>query len=209
MRLDPDLTPAEQQEVRGGLVVGVPVTSSVPLVGTITTSPVQMQAVADGGGPSYITTEFDPVSGGTTTLAAVTPAAFDTPNIASNEYYYHTELTAVVSAPRICLSIAGCTSLDNVQVRVGEDLQVGPQLYLESAPSAPVTITATSANGSVVQVSSNETGAGAVSATVPNVANTAFQSFWLHGLTQGQSTQVTLSAPGYQDTVVNVTVDPR
>ena len=87
MRLNADLTRAEQQEVRGGITVNVPVTSSVPTVGTITVSPVAMRAVADGG-VSAGTTEFDPVSGGTTTLTVVAPVGFATPTV-SGTYYYH------------------------------------------------------------------------------------------------------------------------
>ena len=77
-RLNPDGTFAAQQEVRGGITVNVPVTSSLPAVGTITMSPVVMQAVADGG-VSGGTTQFDPLSGGTTIIEVGVPAGFDTP----------------------------------------------------------------------------------------------------------------------------------
>ncbi len=137
------------------------------------------------------------MSGGTTTLTVAAPAGFETPDTVS-QYYYHASLTVDVVAPKICLSNYGCNA-SNVTLQVGEDLQAWMPVYLESAPEAPVTITATSAAGTVALVSASETGAGAVSATVANVANTSRRDLWVHGLAQGQSTQVTLSAPGYAE----------
>ncbi len=114
--------------MRGGLTVNVPVTSSVPAVGTITTSPVVMQAVADGNLTAG-TTQFDPVSGGTTTLAVAAPAGFETPDTVS-QYYYHASLTATVTAPRIFVNFSDAPT----ELRIGEDLQVRVYVSLETAP---------------------------------------------------------------------------
>jgi hypothetical protein len=204
VRLNADRTVAEQQEVRGGLTVNVPVTSSVPAVGSITTSPVVMQAVADST-LSAGATAFDPLSGGTTVLAVATPTGFETPET-GNQFWYHTSLTANVSAPRICLWNYGC-NLSGAQLRVGEDLQASLPFYLESAPEAPVTVTVTASDGATVRASVSEAGAGTTSATVPSVADTSRRELWVHGITQQQSTQVTLSAPGYNSAVIEVVVD--
>ncbi len=143
------------------------------------------------------TTQFDPVSGGTTTLAVGAPAGFETPDTAS-QYYYHASLTVDVVAPKICLSNYGCNA-SNVTLQVGEDLQAWMPVYLESAPEAPVTITATSAAVRWHWCRRARRVRAQSSATVANVANTSRRDLWVHGLAQGQSTQVTLSAPGYAE----------
>jgi len=86
--LDPVLLNyAALQELRGGLTVQVPVTSSNPGVGMITVSPV---TVTGGTGISQ-TTQFDPLSAGVTTVSISQPPGFSTPsNLA-------TSLTATVT----------------------------------------------------------------------------------------------------------------
>ncbi len=191
-----DGTFAAQQEVRGGLTVNVPVTSSVPAVGTITTSPVVMQAVADGNVTRGQRLRSIRSSGGTTTIEVAVPAGFSTPANTPNQYFR--TVTVNVDAPRICLWNYGCNA-GSVTLRVGEDLQAWMPVYLESAPDGAGDDHGDVGGWSVALVSASETGAGAVAATVPNVANTSRRELWVHGLAQGQSTQVTLSAPGYAE----------
>ncbi len=59
------------QDLRGGLNVDVAVNSSVPAVGTIVTSPLTFS-----GGDGFLTTQFDPVAVGITTISIVQPAGF-------------------------------------------------------------------------------------------------------------------------------------
>ena len=79
-RLDPTtLNFAENQQVRGGLTVDVPVTvtdqTGGPGVGTITTSPVTFT------GPQNLrTTQFDPAVAGTSLISVGVPPGFDTPS---------------------------------------------------------------------------------------------------------------------------------
>jgi hypothetical protein len=81
-RLDPStLRGVQLQEIRGGLTATVQVTSSVPGVGVITTSPVFVQAVADGSQSEAARTQFDPLSAGTTQIEVVPPSGFDAPAI--------------------------------------------------------------------------------------------------------------------------------
>jgi hypothetical protein len=202
MRLNADLTPAVQQEVRGGLTVNVPVTSSVPAVGTITTSPVVMQAVADVNVTAG-TTQFDPVSGGTTTLAVVAPAGFETPNTVS-QYYYHASLAATVTAPRIFVNFSDAPA----ELRIGEDLQVRVYVSLESAPTTPLTLQVTSDNSSRARVANTETDLGTVAASIAGVDSTGYRFAWIHGIGVGVPATVTFSAPGYQSTSIAVAVDP-
>jgi hypothetical protein len=69
-RLDPvTLNLAAEQEVRGGLTVNIPVTSSNTAVGVITVSPV----VWNGGTGATKQTLFDPLSVGTTIVSMPAP----------------------------------------------------------------------------------------------------------------------------------------
>ncbi|HTO10691.1 MAG TPA: hypothetical protein VMQ51_03905, partial [Candidatus Binatia bacterium] len=76
VRLDPTtLNSSQTQEVRGGATIMVPVTSSDPTVGTITTSPLTFPA-----GVSTVNTQFDPVAVGTSQITVGVPSGFDTPS---------------------------------------------------------------------------------------------------------------------------------
>jgi hypothetical protein len=124
------LTYAGSQPVRGGLTVNVPVTSSNPAVGTITTSPVVFT-----GGMSSQSTSFDPAGSGTTAIEVGTPPGFDTPS-------QFRQITSTVTAPGITFS----------NVNVGRDLQLPLAVFLDSAPPAPVDVTVRSDGAGVVTV---------------------------------------------------------
>jgi hypothetical protein len=65
----------ENETVRAGLSVQVPVTSSNTATGVITVSPLTI-----GANVPSVTTQFDPVAVGTTTVTVGTPAGFDASN---------------------------------------------------------------------------------------------------------------------------------
>ena len=65
----------ENETVRAGLSVQVPVTSSNTATGVITVSPLTI-----GANVLSVTTQFDPVAAGTTTVTVGTPAGFDASN---------------------------------------------------------------------------------------------------------------------------------
>jgi hypothetical protein len=193
---------AEGQEPRAGVTASVAVTSSDPTVGTITVSPLTAQTIGDNSDDNWqMTTAFDPVSGGTTTLRVVPPAGWDTPAASSG---YGTERVATVTLPRIAVGGSYTPTLD----RVGEDLQVRVTTALEVAPSSAIEITATSSNGAVLAVTDVENQTGSASDSVSDVNNTATRNFWIQGLQSGSTGSVTFSAPGYQPTTLNVAVDP-
>ena len=205
---------AERQELRGGLIVPVQFSNSSTAVGEIKPSTVQAQTVANGLSTvdAVGVAVFDPNnqgSGGTTTVAVVTPAGFET--LADDTYYDHRESVVTVNAPKICWYPYGC-SLDGSTIRIGADLQVGERLYLESAPANPVAITAESGSSDVVRVSNDWFVPGGVSASSKNLLSTTGQvgEFVLQalGTAQGQSTTVTFRASGYADAVVTIEVDP-
>ena len=199
-------------EVRGGLVVPVQVTSSNPAVGTITPQTVSAQNTADGvlsNGGSAGVTAFDPNNqgaGGTTTIAVVAPAGFET--LATEFQNANRDLEATVSAARICHWNQGCVT--GQLVPIGADLQLGFPMLLESPPDAPVDIEAISSDPSVLRVSTAENVVGGASVTVENVADTSVVSFWVQalGTAQGSTAQVTFRATGYSDTVWTFQVDP-
>jgi len=65
--------------------VQIPVTSSVPAVGTITTSPVFAQAVADNSVSNAAVTEFDPGSTvGVAEIQVGVPTGFSTATSGGN-----------------------------------------------------------------------------------------------------------------------------
>jgi hypothetical protein len=65
----------ENEAVRAGVTVQVPVTSSNAAAGVITVSPLTF-----GPNAAAVTTQFDPIAAGTTTVTVVAPAGFDASN---------------------------------------------------------------------------------------------------------------------------------
>ena len=75
-RLNPTtLNVVQIQTVRAGLSVDVEVTSSAPAVGVITTSPLTFI-----GNDNFETTQFDPLTAGSTQIEVVAPTGFSTPS---------------------------------------------------------------------------------------------------------------------------------
>ncbi len=185
-RLNPTtLNFVSSQSLRGGLTAQVPVTSSDPNVGTITTSPVIFNA-----GVFTANATFDPANGGTTTIALAQPAGFTTPSSGQ-------QITATVTAPDISVG----------DVVVGRDLQVALSVSLGVSPPNPVTITVTSNNGAVATITKNGTVEGGNSLTFTNVTSSASNNFFVQGRSLG-STTLTITAPGYNDATSQITVDP-
>ncbi|MGH8177394.1 MAG: hypothetical protein ACREV5_14125, partial [Steroidobacter sp.] len=65
----------ENEAVRAGLTVAVPVTSSNPAAGAITISPLNF-----GANTGSLTTQFDPLAAGAATIVVGAPAGFDASN---------------------------------------------------------------------------------------------------------------------------------
>jgi hypothetical protein len=75
----------ESQEVRGGLVVSVDVTSSDVSVGTISDSPIFVQTIADGGVSEAGRTLFDPTAAGQSVIEVVPPPGWHQPTNGSTD----------------------------------------------------------------------------------------------------------------------------
>ncbi len=176
------------QELRPGVTVEVPVASSDPAVGSITTSPL----VFTGGGSSTRTTQFDPHSGGTSTVSITHPEGFRVP---ANG---RTSLEATVTAPNISMGNAV----------VGADLQTSIGVSLTQTPPEPVDVTVTVADGSAALISASRTGVGSTSVTFTGVGNTSSRTLYVQGLEEGATTTLTARAAGFNDGQSTVTVMP-
>jgi hypothetical protein len=195
-RLDPDtLTYAENQPVRGGLTVEVPVTSSDVSVGTIVGSPAQF----DGGESYNGSVAFHPVSPGSSVLSLGVPAGFSTP---AN----YQQLTATVTKPHIGLYY--CPYYCYSTFAVGRDLEVPVGVYLDAVPPSSITLTVTSSDGTVVTVSRDGTLAGGNSDTIPGVTSSGWVGTVFAQGRSGGSTTLTAHAAGYIDGAATVAVDP-
>jgi len=182
--LNAQLSPLSEQQLRGGLTASVPVTSSNPAFGTITTSPVQFS-----GGVSSATTQFHAVANGSTVLSAGTPAGFATPSSS-------TTVSATVTTPSIQVQ----------SMTIGQNLQaLGTVFLTEPAPSGGLTVTVSSANSAQLLVSANPTTAGSASITlpIPEGGNSAF--FYLQALASTGTVNYTAAGSGYISGTATVT----
>ena len=171
-----------------GVSASVPITSSVPGVGTVT-NPVNFNP-----GDNVSNSHFQPIAAGSTTISISTPAGFTTPSLSSTQ-----QITANVTAPPVGAQTANLTT--------GAKLQVQSYTYLTQTPPAPVSVTVTSNNTAIVTVAPNATTVGTASVVFSGVANTSALSFSLQGQSPGTTT-LTLSAPGYASATMNITIGP-
>ncbi|WP_395339910.1 PKD domain-containing protein [Ningiella sp. W23] len=175
----------QQQALRAGFSVDVPLVVDDPTVGVITTSPVTFS-----GNDVTLSTGFSPIASGTTTVAVTQPTGFSTPS-------RFTSIDANVSAPSILIS----------DVTVGKDLQQGLGITLDAAPPSPVDVTVSVSAGAIAVISDNITTAGTNTITFSNVTSTFVGTLFVQGIDIG-TTQLTASAPGYTSDISNVSVEP-
>ncbi len=173
------------QRLRGGITASVPVTSSDPAVGTITTSPI---VFANGAGS--LSAYFDPIGPGTSTVSVGVPAGFSTPTSRQ-------QVTATVTASDV---LGGAEN-------VGLDLQTTSVVHLEAAPPSPVDVTVTVTDPSKATVTIDPVLEGTASITFTNVSDTNSKTFYVQGREVG-STTMTLSAPGYNSKSYTITISP-
>jgi hypothetical protein len=164
--------------------VNVGITSSNAGVATVT-SPVPFASNA-----TTATSTFHPVSAGTTTVSLQTPSGFSTPT-------QYQSITGTVGLPALNTTTA---------FTIGKDLQVSNSATLSVTPASPVTVTVTSNSSAVATVSTDPTAAGSGTVSFNNVSGST-PSFYIQGRSLGTTT-LTVSAAGYADATINVTVNP-
>jgi hypothetical protein len=185
--LDTDLNFVDDQPLRGGISASIPVSSSNPAIGTITTSPVTI-----AGGSSTGSTAFDPATQGSVTITAGVPAGFSTPAT------FRT-LTANVTTPGLVIENAV----------IGQNLQFTGTLILgQPAPAGGQVVTLTSTDASRLVLSADPTtaGSGTLAITVPQGNNTA--RYFLQALGNSGTVDYTANATGFSSRTATVTLTP-
>src|SRR6266849_2003488 len=184
------LTFQSTQNVRNGLTVNVSITSSIPTVGTIVTSPVVFS-----GNNSFGSTTFHPLTAGTTNLVIATPTGFTTPSGANA-----TSITSTVTAPTLRIFVSA---------NLGQNLQVdGESIGLGAAPPNNATLTLSSSSSNLL-LATTVAGPFSQSITLPLLQGSfSVPTFSIQGLASSGTAQLTAQAPGYSDGIAVVTFTP-
>jgi HSP20 family molecular chaperone IbpA len=109
------------------------------------------------------------------------------------------QIVATVTAPPI--------SVQTTSITTGANLEVSTYAYLSQTPPSPVTVTVTSNDTSKVTLSTGPTLMGTGSLSYTNTSTTSAFTYYIQGHATGTTT-LTLSAPGYSNATINITVDP-
>lgn len=185
--LDSNRNFVEQQQIRGGLTETVSLTSSDPAVGAIVNTPLTFL-----GGQTTAEAQFDPLSGGITTLALVSPSQYAAPS-------QYSSLTATVKAPQLVVD-------DNVPI--GKNLQTISTILLgQAAPAGGLAVTL-STDSSSLRLSASEADAGASSITILVPAGHSSAMFFLQAFADSGTATYSASASGYLPRSGSVTFHP-
>src|SRR6185369_10029886 len=133
-------------------------------------------------GDTAATFAFDPIGGGTTTIALTAPAGFATPTVLQH-------ITATVTAPPITVSNG----------TIGKDLQISMTGSLGApAPAGNVQVTITSQDPAKVLLATSASAAGAAAITLDvGAGGSAIPAFYVQALDGVGSAQLRTTAPGY------------
>jgi hypothetical protein len=183
--------------------ISVPMASSLPAVGTVT-SPVLFN-----GGDSSDTASFQPVgAGGPTTLGISGPPTINSgigPQLTFSTPANYQSITATVTAPTISVG----------SVTVGQFMQGTINVSLQTAPLTPITVTVTTGNLAAVVISKSGTVAGSTTnntLTFTDVTSSSVGTIYVQGQSLGAggsgTSTITVTAPGYSNGTGTVTVDP-
>ncbi len=190
MQLNPTtLAPVSSGQIRGGLTVTVPLTSSDTGVGTVTNSVTFQpgQSVANGN--------FQPAGLGSTTLSLGVPSD---PNFTPSSS--QTQATATVTAPAI--------SLNAPTNRIGNQLQTQASGSLNTAAPSNLQVTITSGSPDVL-LSSSPTGPGSQSITLTVQATfKTIPLYYIQALNASGTVTLTATAPGWTSGTLNVELTP-
>lgn len=185
VRLNPGTLEREiEQPIRGGLNLNVDLMLSNASVGSISPNPLTFQP------DTYIrTAQFSPLDFGMTDIVVQQPEGFTDPASGS-------QITAVVNA---VINATGAT--------VGNNLQTTISVNLATSPAGPTDVTLTSQSPDLVALALSPEVEGTTSVTLTGVTGTESRSVYVQGRSLG-TTGVRVSAPGYNDTLSYITVNP-
>jgi hypothetical protein len=173
---------------------GTQATVTISNTGNASVGTVNPAQVTIPGGSASGTTQFQPGSQGTTTLAVSVPAGFSTPSAT-----YGT-LPVSVTTTKIVLSAD--------QMPIGQNLQIQGAILLSQAAPSDLNVTLTSSDPTKLLLAAGQTDAGAGSVQIAVKAGATQATYYVQSL--GNSGNVTYkgSAPGYADGNATVTLTP-
>jgi|GEM_PF-4408784 len=181
------------QPVRGGFTIPITAQSSDPTVAALVDQPVEFVA-----GESRASFAVDPLTSGTSVITILTlPPGLVIAQGAN------AQVNVTVDAPDTTLR-QGSGIISSTQV--GAMLQEAFTVRLEQLPPNPVDVTITVADGSSALVSADQNALGAASITFPAVTALSTPALFLQGVAEGTATQLRITAPGYDDWIVDVSV---
>lgn len=200
VQLDASLNIIQPQLLRAGTFASVSIVSSNTAVGTVTTSPLGFQ-----GGNNFsqdptawvnissVTTPFNAVATGSTTLSVSVPAGFSTPAQGKT-------LAASVNA----------IGLSAPNVTVGKSLETTAQVTLiGTAPAGGALMTVTSNNPGQVLLSNTATAAGSASIVVPVPEFLSLSAaFYVQGVGNLGSSTYTATLTGFGSSTGTITIGP-
>ena len=167
------------QAPRPGFTLQVPLTVADPTVGKLTNDKLIFNPTV-----ASVSTEFDPMNPGQTTISLSQPAGFESQSSPEET------IGVLVTAPSIGVS---------EKEYVGEHLQLQRRFTLSANTPSPREITVSIEDGSLARVSAKVDELGEKAITIPIAANRLFTPyFWFQGIKSG-TTSVTLKIPGYNE----------
>ena len=188
-QLDPTtLAIGQRQTLRSGLSpVPVSLTSSDPKVGVVTESPL---IFAPGEGVRQ--TRFQPQSTGSTDLILATPSGFTTP--------------ANARQSRVTVNLPSFSARD---ITVGKDLQTRLNVSLPAPTPAGLVVTFSVSDPARAVLATAADASGTAQTTVSVFTNSSFvPDVYVQGLADSGSVQVSISARGFANAMVNVRLAP-
>lgn len=197
------------QTVAVSVAASLPATFSIPL-GTPTDETLTISAPAPAGGITFTLSSDNTAvltappsvtiaAGATTASVALTGVGSGTTTVRANS-------PGILEATS-SVTVNGSIGLQTATITTGKQVEVSTYFYFAVAPPSPVTATITSSAPSVAVASARPTVQGGTTATISAITGTSANTFYVQGVSTGSAT-LTISAPGYVNTTINVTVDP-
>jgi hypothetical protein len=184
-QLDSSLNFVQVQPLRGKFTVQVPVTSSSPGTGTISTSPLTIL-----GGSSDASTQFNALAIGVTNVTAGTPSGFKTP--------------ATAGSLEIDVNQSGLLLADDT---VGNNLETPETVTFNGIAPGGLTILITSNDPSKLLLSKSPTAAGSASITLTMpTAGSHSPIFYAQGVSDTGTATYTAAANGFTSGTGTITL---